>query len=147
MVNSNRRRFLKRAGALVSAVPLACGTRASRAAGANERIVVGVIGCGGRGTGLAKIFSQQPDAEVAYVCDPDQRRVERARQAASATHAVADMRRIFDDKSVDAVVIATCDHWHTPAALLAAQTGKRVYVGKALLAQCARGPAAGRGGL
>lgn len=97
---------------------------------ANQRIVLGVIGCGGRGVQLGKACGGQPDATVAYVCDPDGNRAGRAKQATGADHAVADMRRIFDDKSVDAVVIASCDHWHAPAAILACQAGKHVYVEK-----------------
>jgi predicted dehydrogenase len=72
----------------------------------------------------------QPDARVAYVCDPDQTRAERAKEATGADRAVADMRAILDDRAVDAVVIASCDHWHAPAAILACKAGKHVYVEK-----------------
>jgi len=129
MPKSNRRSFLKQAGG-VAAASVVCSGKNSTACSANERIVVGVIGCGGRGVQLGKTCGGQPDATVAYVCDPDQNRAGRAKAATGADHAVADMRRIFDDKSVDAVVIASCDHWHAPAAILACKAGKHVYVEK-----------------
>ena len=129
MRDTNRRKFLKQAGFGI-AVSVASAPRSVTARGANERIVVGVIGCGGRGTGLGKTFNTQPDARTAYVCDPDRTRAERAKEAAGAGQAVADMRVILDDKAVDAVVIASCDHWHAPAAILACKAGKHVYVEK-----------------
>jgi len=130
MPKSNRRSFLKHAGAVAAAASVASSGKTSTAYNANERIVVGVIGCGGRGVQLGKNCGGQPDATVAYVCDPDQNRAGRAKTATGADHAVADMRRIFDDKSVDAVLIASCDHWHAPAAILACKAGKHVYVEK-----------------
>ncbi len=104
---------------------LSCGLPASlRAAGANERINLGVIGCGQRG----RWFYDRAH----YVCDPDRTRLAQAASKAGlpASRAVTDMRRIFDDPEVHAVVIATCDHWHAPAALLALEAGKHVYVEK-----------------
>jgi len=72
---------------------------------------------------------------VAYVCDVDQRRLAQASQAVDkltgkAPNAVTDFRRILDDKAVDALVIATCNHWHAPATMLACAAGKHVYVEK-----------------
>jgi predicted dehydrogenase len=103
---------------------------------ANQRIVVGVIGTGGRGTGLASAFARQPNVEVSVVCDVDQGRVEAAAGAVAkatgraAPRTVIDMRRLLEDKSVDMVVIATCNHWHAPAAIMACAAGKHVYVEK-----------------
>jgi predicted dehydrogenase len=107
----------------------------SHAAGANGRIVLGMIGPGGHGSGLLASFGAQKDVEVAYVCDVDSHRMRAGMQAVEkatgrAPKAVADMRRIFDDAAVDAVVIATPDHWHAPATLLACAVGKHVYVEK-----------------
>jgi predicted dehydrogenase len=129
MQETSRRKFLKCTGLGVAA-SAASARRAASAGAANERIVVGVIGCGGRGTLLGKIFNGQPDSRVAYACDPDRSRAERAKAATGADRAVTDMRAILDDKAVDAVVIASCDHWHAPAAILAANAGKHVYVEK-----------------
>jgi predicted dehydrogenase len=67
---------------------------------------------------------------IAYVCDVDQNRLERARKESGAEKAVTDLRRILDDPAVDAVAIAAPDHWHAPAAILACEAGKHVYVEK-----------------
>lgn len=69
-------------------------------------------------------------ADIVYVCDVDEARARQARQELEAGKLVADMRRIFDDPSVDAVVIATPDHWDAPATILACEAGKHVYVEK-----------------
>lgn len=122
MAKTSRRKFLERASAGgLAAVTLANSARGSAA---SEKVVVALIGCGGRG----RRFFQSAD----FVCDPDAERLGNAAKQAGldSSRAVTDMRRLYDDKSIDAVVIATPDHWHTPAALLALQAGKHVYVEK-----------------
>jgi predicted dehydrogenase len=108
----------------------------------NEKVVIGVMGTSrnaiggpGRGTGLATGFASLPGAEVAYVCDVDQRNVGKAVEAVAAHQSkapvgVGDFRKILDDPAVDALVIATPDHWHAPATILACAAGKHVYVEK-----------------
>jgi predicted dehydrogenase len=129
MARANRREFLMQAGiGLAAAVP-------SRAQAPQERITLGVIGCGGMGSVLLQSFAAMKDVVVAYVCDPDATRLAAAAQSAAQTSgrapkAVKDLRRLLDDKAVDAVVIATPDHWHAPAMLLACAAGKHVYVEK-----------------
>ncbi len=131
MDQQNRRSFLKRTGTGVAgAALLSSSIRSAKAQGANERVNVGLIGCGGRGITVAKAIGAQEDAAVRYVCDPDDQRAARAKEATGADHAVADLRRILDDKSIDAIVIAACDHWHAPAAILGCDAGKHVYVEK-----------------
>ncbi len=127
MSQQDRRTFLKKTGAAVAgAAAITLATPSARAFGSNERVNVAVIGCGGRGVRLGKLFGAQKDATVTHVCDPDRKRVKAAKSATGADHAVTDMRRIFDDQSVDAVAIATCDHWHAPAAILACEAGMHV---------------------
>jgi predicted dehydrogenase len=140
MTTIDRRTFLGQA----TAAGLAMGLGPSlRAHGANEKIVVGVMGCSrsnsgknpGRGSSLAIGMAQQAGAEVAYVCDVDSKYLDAVVADVSAKQArppkgVKDFRRILDDKSVDALVIATPDHWHAPAAILACAAGKHVYVEK-----------------
>ena len=127
----NRRQFLKltSAGLLTAS---AIGTAQAAPKSANDKLVVGLIGCGGRGTNVAGMFRKTPNVEVAYVSDVDDNR--RAAAAKSfeipSNKAVADLRRILDDKSVDAVIIAMPDHWHSIAAILACDAGKQVYVEK-----------------
>ncbi len=88
-----------------------------------------------RGTGLATAFPGQPGVEVAYVSDADMARAERAAAAVQKARgrnprAVQDYHRILEDKNVDAVVVATCNHWHAPATIEAVSAGKHVYVEK-----------------
>ena len=129
MTTPNRRAFLKNTATLAASTSaLTWGRPSLSAAGANEQIVLGVIGMS-RGRLLAKEFAQH-GVKIAYVCDVDESRRERAKKETKADHAVNDLRRILDDKSVDAVAIAAPDHWHAPAAILACEAGKHVYVEK-----------------
>jgi predicted dehydrogenase len=130
-----RRKFLKTA----SAAGLGIATARVRPWGAlgapGERVAVAVMGLNGRGTVLAKAFARTPNARVAYVCDVDSQVLAKAAAAvaplqAGPPKAIGDFRRALDDKSVDALVIAAPDHWHTPAAILALQAGRHVYVEK-----------------
>lgn len=105
------------------------------AAGAVDRLPIALMGCGGMGMHHLKNLANRSDVAIRYVCDVDANRLARAAQAVTAyqgqaPHAVKDLRRILDDKSIVAVWMATPDHWHTPGALLAAAAGKHVYVEK-----------------
>jgi predicted dehydrogenase len=127
-----RRNFLQQSAAgLVGAVALSAARSAS-AANANSKLRFGLIGCGGRGTRVAGLFLGVPNVELAYICDLDQSRLDKAAQefASSSPQAVSDLRLILDDKDVDAVLIATPNHWHSPAGILACDAGKHVYVEK-----------------
>ena len=130
---SVRRHFL--AASAATGLALSASASQENQAG-NQKLIVGVMGTGGRGTGLATAFQQQPGVEVAYVCDADQGRAERAAAAVQKICGRAPPRRrrifaaILDDKAVDMLVVATCNHWHAPAAILACAAGKHVYVEK-----------------
>lgn len=102
---------------------------------ANEKVVVAVIGVNGRGVVLAQNFAKSEHSQVGYICDVDSRVVGRAVDAAgrsqpNAPKVVVDFRRVLDDKAVDAIAIATPDHWHAPMTLLALKAGKHVYLEK-----------------
>ena len=100
---------------------------------ANEKIVVGFIGTGGMGTGLINTFKQFPQVSIAAVCDVYEPHLRRAQSSAGgAPQAFSDFRRVLDRKDIDAVVIATPDHWHGILAILACQAGKDVYCEKPL---------------
>ncbi len=128
MSDSNRRSFLKHTAAASSGAAAWAWTGGLNAAGANQRLSVGVIGCGGQGRRLANAFASM--ADIAYVCDPDESRRGPTQQQVRAKHAVSDLRRMLDDRTVDAVVVATPDHWHAPVAIMACEAGKHVYVEK-----------------
>lgn len=136
MSKPNRRKFLKQGGVILAGTAaLGLTSRAQQTPGANEKIIIGLIGPGGMGTNLLKSFAAQNDVEIAYVCDVDSDRMNKAAQTAEdiskrRPKTVNDLRRVLDDKSVDAVVIATPDHWHAPATILACDAGKHVYVEK-----------------
>jgi predicted dehydrogenase len=102
----------------------------------SERVRVAVMGLNSRGMVHAQNFARFANTEVAYLCDVDANVLAKAqggmqRQAsAKLPKAVGDFRRALDDKEVDALAIAAPDHWHAPAAILAMQAGKHVYVEK-----------------
>lgn len=101
--------------------------------GANERVSVGLIGCGGRGRYVASLMRQAPGVEFAAVCDVYEANAARARQwAGTGATAYRDFRRLLERKDIDAVLIATPDHWHAMTTVLACQAGKDVYVEKPL---------------
>lgn len=97
----------------------------------NEKLSVGVIGVNGRGAAHANAFASRADCTVTYICDADRTVGPKvAERFDSNPKVVTDMRRIFDDKSVDVVSVATPNHWHALAAIWAMQAGKDVYVEK-----------------
>ena len=99
----------------------------------SERIVLGFIGVGGMGTGLLNTFKAFPQVEIAAVCDVYEPHLDRARSAAGGEPAAyGDFRRVLDRKDIDAVVVATPDHWHGIPTILACQAGKDVYCEKPL---------------
>ncbi len=100
-----------------------------------NRLAVAVIGPGGMGTAHTNQLAKNSSVHVAYICDVDANRAAKAaetitQQTGVAPKVVSDLRRVLDDKNVKAVWIATPDHWHAPAAILAANAGKHVYVEK-----------------
>jgi predicted dehydrogenase len=119
---SSRRTFLGAAAISVAARPIL---------GANQRVRVGLIGCGGRGRYVANFMRQAPDVEFVAAADVYLPNAERAREwAGPSAAAFQDFRRLLERKDVDAVLVATPDHWHAAAAILACQAGKDVYVEK-----------------
>jgi len=120
-----RRNFIRAASAGVTALS------ASRILGANDRLNLGLIGCGGRGRFVARLMAQSPN--VAYIATADvyQTNGETARAWAGAdARYFPDFRKLLELKDVDAVHIATPDHWHAIATVLACEAGKDVYVEK-----------------
>ena len=116
-----------------SAAPLA----GNRILGANDKVVLASIGIRGQGNGLKRGFARLPNVEIKTLCDIDgnlaAERINDSRLADVPTFKpafVQDLRRVLDDKDIDAVVIATPNHWHALATIWALQAGKHVYVEK-----------------
>ncbi|MBL8793119.1 MAG: Gfo/Idh/MocA family oxidoreductase [Planctomycetia bacterium] len=129
----DRRQFMGAAGAAGLTLSY---TGHGRAARAGEKLVVGIMGTGNRGLELSRLFAGQKGVEVAYVCDVDRTRADRATEEVvkvadgQRPRPIGDFRRILDDRAVDILVVAACNHWHAPAAILACAAGKHVYVEK-----------------
>lgn len=132
-----RRHFLGSTVALAAglgAPPARAACRPSaRIIGANDSVTLGFIGVGGMGTGLLNIFKEVDDVRVAAVCDVYEPHRLRAREAAgNSPDAHDDFRKVLDRPDIDAVVVATPDHWHAIPIILACQAGKDVYGEKPL---------------
>jgi len=148
----SRREFATRVGAAAAGIavggdlftgpaeagPYAAAPHVSgRILGANDRVVTASIGIRGQGNSLKRGFARLPNVEVKTLCDIDANlapeRINDARLQDVATFKpgfVQDLRRVLDDKDIDAVVIATPNHWHALATIWALQAGKHVYVEK-----------------
>lgn len=133
----NRRQFLGNSAANAAGVAVGMVgvgfADAAKKPGPNERIRVGVIGVRSQGLDLAKTIAAFPTAEVAALCDVDSRilataagKVEDVQKRPARM--LSDYRRLLDDPTLDAVVIATPDHWHAPMAIEALSAGKDVYL-------------------
>jgi predicted dehydrogenase len=137
----DRRDFLRHAGAVGAALGTAraafarsTGKGSGRVVGANDRINVGVIGVGGRGTDDAKNFTkygtEKGACQIVAVADCYQKRINRAKDLLKINDGYLDYREILNRSDIDAVVIATPDHWHARIALEAMDHGKDVYLEK-----------------
>jgi predicted dehydrogenase len=138
-MSNTRREFLEQSSTLAAATASAAWAFVSKANADDQawsdRLTVAVIGTGGMGMAHTNLLATNPAVRVAYVCDVDEQRAARAAETVTkgsgqAPKVVKDMRQVFDDKEVKGVWIATPDHWHAPAAILAANAGKHVYVEK-----------------
>ena len=149
-----RREFIRTASAVTSWTALS----QSRVLGANNRLNIGLIGCGGRGSLDARLMrgnvddlkALAPDSfqdgqmdprlgggargvEIAALCDVDQRHVDRARGWAPNAKSYSDFRKMLESKDVDAVILATPDHWHGSIAILTCDAGKDMYLEKPVM--------------
>ena len=131
-MDSHRRTFLRSASAAMAWSASAGLSRLAAASSANNKITIGLIGCGGRGMHDADLFRKATNCELAYVCDADATRLATAARTFDlpADRAVSDLRRLLDDRSLDAVLITMPDHWHAIAGILACDAGKHAYIEK-----------------
>ena len=146
MSQFNRRSFLK-TSSVAGAGFLISGTRASgNIIGANDRVRIAVAGLNGRGQSHISGWLEQDNVEIAYVADPDKKVLDRAVAGISkrtdgkyAPTGIADIREALEDKTLDAISIATPNHWHSLLTIWAAQAGKNVYVEKPMSHDVAEG--------
>ena len=130
MTNVSRRQFLEAAGTLA-----AVSVVSTASAGVTDPMPVALIGCGGMGSSHLAQLVRNKAVKVTAISDVDENRLGKAgKTVQDAGHpmpsAEQDFRRILDDPQIQAVWIATPDHWHAPAAILACNAGKHVYVEK-----------------
>jgi predicted dehydrogenase len=134
----SRRKFLRLSAATAAAAASAPSLASFGAQGANERILVGLVGCGGRGTGAhVPAFQALKDVTVAAVCDPDAERMGAAAKAIAAKHGhtvdrYADVRKLLERKDIAVIANATQNYWHGLSTIWACRAGKHVYVEKPL---------------
>ncbi len=128
---SSRRDFVKLAAAGLAGTML--GTPAAsyaRILGANDRINVGIIGMGRQARGLMRAFHGEPDATVVAIAEVYEPNATWAKREVPELDVYRDLRHLIDRQDVDAVVVATPDHWHAAATVMATNAGKDVYVEK-----------------
>ncbi len=147
MNSLSRRTFLKQSALAAGSLALVSGTRSSaQVLGANNRLRIAVAGLRGRGKAHIANWLEQPGVEIAYLIDPDQQVLDGALKSLQETLAgksnckgVADYRRALEDPTLDAISIATPNHWHSLMTIRAAQAGKHVYVEKPMSHDVAEG--------
>ncbi len=138
---NGRREFIKKAAMGTAAISIGAvlpGFSAEsyrRIIGANEKIRTSIMGVNSRGLALAQNFAFQKECDLLHVCDVDSRAMDRCISTVQEVQGFKptgypDFRKSLENKDIDLMVIATPDHWHAPAALLAMQSGKHVYLEK-----------------
>ncbi|MBI5691517.1 MAG: Gfo/Idh/MocA family oxidoreductase [Verrucomicrobia bacterium] len=142
-----RRSFLRQSALAAGSMAVLSGTSSSgRVIGANDRLRIAVAGLNGRGKSHLSGWLEQPNVEIAYVIDPDQKVLDRTLKSLKektagkyTTKGVTDVRRALEDKNLDALSVATPNHWHTLMTIWGAQAGKHVYVEKPMSHDVAEG--------
>lgn len=130
----SRRQFVKTSSVAAAATALTTSlpARSLRAANANDEINIGFISCGSRAGGLMGQFDKMEGVNIAALCDVDESRLGSAKNRYPKAAGYQDLRELIADDNLDAVVVATCNHWHCLAAIWAMEAGKHVYVEKPL---------------
>jgi predicted dehydrogenase len=140
-MKDTRRTFIKKAATGAAAVTfggILNGISAksyNRISGANDKILVAMMGVNSRGLALSGSFGKQENVEIIYVCDVDSRAEAKCcdaieKQTGKRPQPRPDFRKALESKDLNALVIAAPDHWHAPAAILASKAGKHVYLEK-----------------
>jgi hypothetical protein len=133
----SRREFLKNSAltaGTILAFPTIVPSSVLGSDAPSNRIAIGCIGLGAKGTSDMKEFNGKSDTKVVALCDVDSNHLENARQAISLElkSCYKDFRQLLDRDDIDAVVVCTPDHWHVPISIAAVRAGKDVYCEKPL---------------
>jgi threonine dehydrogenase-like Zn-dependent dehydrogenase len=140
-----RRQFLKSSAVTAAALtaPIIVPSSVFGANAPSNRVTIGSIGLGGMGTGNMKGFKGKSGSQVVALCDVDAGHLEKARQTAELDEKSTynDFRELLARDDIDAVVVATPDHWHVPISIAAVKAGKDVYCEKPLTLTIAGGRA------
>ncbi|GAB4112548.1 MAG: Gfo/Idh/MocA family oxidoreductase [Thermoflexibacter sp.] len=110
----------------------------------NDKVIIGAMGTNSRGFFVARMFAKLPNVEIGYICDVDSKVLEKTiadieKVSGKRPKGYTDIRKMLEEKDLDAIMVATPDHWHAPAALMAVKAGKHVYLEK----PCSHNPAEG----
>ena len=141
MAKQTRRNFLKASSAIVAGSSFVIsGTKASgNVIGANDRVRIAVAGVNGRGGSHISAWKGQKNVEIAALIDPDKKTLGNRMKKIEGAKGYADVRKALEDKNLDAISIATPNHWHSLMTIWAAQAGKHVYVEKPISHDIAEG--------
>jgi len=134
----SRRSFVKSSAALsawAAGSYFVAESQAQVTKSTGDALTVAIMGVNGRGSALANGYLSQPNCQIAYICDVDERAINKVMSAIGdkqnrKPQGVGDFRKALDDKSVDILVCAAPNHWHAPATILGCAAGKHVYVEK-----------------
>jgi len=142
-MNKSRRKFINKSGKIIagagmlSAVPLSKVIGKNKIIGANDKVVVGLVGCNGMGFANLQNFLKQSDVECGVLCDVDQNVLDRRtaqveKEFGHKPQKYKDYREVIDNKDIDVVIIGTPDHWHCLPMVESCEAGKDVYCEKPL---------------
>jgi len=135
--NNQRRNFIKQGIAAGTGATLA----SARILGANDRVRIGVIGCGRQARGVIGNFMRYPEVQVVALADVYATNLNETKTKANDAETFKDFRKLLDRKDIDAVIVASPDHWHALHMIYACQAGKDVYVEKPISTSIAEGRA------
>ncbi|MCL7762548.1 Gfo/Idh/MocA family oxidoreductase [Polaribacter sp. Z014] len=133
---TTRRNFIKNTAMGVAGITLLSSSKMyGNILGANDIVNIAILGCGGRAHSLAQAIGLSGNSKVTHICDVDKTRLDKFQGYVTKTNGntplkESDFRVLLENKEVDAVAIATPEHWHAPMAIMAMQAGKHVYVEK-----------------
>ena len=135
MKNITRRSFIRKSTAVAAGAGVATSLPFSawaRPVGSNNDIRIAVVGLGGRGGRHVEVFKEMKGVRVVALCDPDRKRMQKAadKLGEQKVDKYVDYRKLLEDKDIDAVCTASCNHWHAPVTVWGCQAGKDIYVEK-----------------